>query len=383
MNKLVYIVVPIIVIAVVVISIVKIDGVEPIDSEKLTCTKTTDQSAVKHSENADKVRAVWIYYRELSTDVNDAGDYEKKIDKIFSTISDKKYNVAFVQVRAFADAFYKSEYFPVSKYLCGGNASFDALEIICKVAKKYGIAVHAWINPYRVSYEAEDTAGENMLKTGTGVFYDPANNDAQQLILNGVKELIQNYDISGIHIDDYFYPSDIGETDKASYDEYVKEGGTLPIDSWRRSNVNYLMRHIYEFMKAKNIGLIFSISPSADIGKNYSSYYADVYAWCGNKGYADWIIPQIYFGYNNSSMPFERTLSSWENLIQNDSVKLIVGLAGYKSGKTDQFAGDGQNEFLDSADVIDRQIQDVLGRDTCLGFSVYSYESIRDGKVNA
>lgn len=343
---------------------------------KLYGIRTEDTKNTSPEKN-EKVRAVWIFYKELSTENPDKSDYEKKIDEIFKKISEKNYNVAFVQVRAFSDAFYKSKYFEPTKYLCGGNVSFDALEIICKYAKKYGVSVHAWINPYRVSYDKDAAAETNMIKTGSGTYYNPASSEAQKLILNGIREIIENYDVSGIHIDDYFYPTDITNEDADEYSKYKSNGGTLEIDSWRRSNVNELVKSIYTLIKEKNENLIFSISPGADIKKDYISYYADVYAWCGNSGYCDWIVPQIYFGFNNSNMPFIKTLDSWEALIKNDSVKLIPGLPAYKTGKEDAYAGEGKSEFVsDGKDVINKQIEEVNSRKSCAGYAVYSYSYI-------
>ncbi len=328
--------------------------------------------------NSSAVRAVWIYYNELATNENDEEKYRDKIDTMFCEIKKADLNVAFVQVRAFNDAFYKSQHFSPSKYLCDGNASFDALKIICETGNKYDVSVHAWINPYRVSYDTSTLANELMLKTASGVFYDPGNADARALILSGVKELVSNYDIDGIHIDDYFYPADIGQTDAASYAAYTDGGGTLAQGAWRRSNVNTLLRYIYETLKSTDDDLIFSISPSADIDKNYSEYYADVYSWCGNKGYADWIIPQVYFGFQNQSLPFSSTVTAWEGLIKNDSVKLIIGLPGYKIGEVDEFAGTGKNEFLtDGAGIVKKQISEVENRESCYGYSIYSYSSLQ------
>lgn len=365
-----------------VISFYSYAKLSSVDNEKNTKNRNLSSETAKNrtkSVSNEQIRAVWIFYKELSTDNPDKKEYEKKISEIFANISSKGYNVAFVQVRAFSDAFYKSDYFKPTKYLCDGNVSFDALKIICKYAKKYGVSVHAWINPYRVSYDTNEKVSDTMLKTESGVYYNPASKDAQKLIINGVREIIENYDVSGIHIDDYFYPTDIGTADENWYSEYKKGGGTLEIDSWRRSNVNNLVKDIYSLIKSKDESLIFSISPGADIKKDYISYCADVYAWCGNTGYCDWIIPQIYFGFNNSNMPFSKTLSSWEALIKNNSVKLIPGLPAYKVGKEDAFAGDGKTEFVDSGkDVVKKQIEEVKSRKSCAGYAVYSYSYISE-----
>ncbi len=375
-NKFLSLFIAVILLLLSLLSFLKLYGV---DTERKDNEIPKKAQKGTQSDSEEKVRAVWIFYKELATDNPDKKAYEKKISKIFRTLEEEKYNVAFVQVRAFSDAFYRSEFFKPTKYLCGGDMPFDALEIICKYAKKHGIHVHAWINPYRVSYDKTEKVTESMLKTDSGIYYDPSSANVQMLIINGIREIIDNYEVYGIHLDDYFYPTDIGDADKDSYIEYKKNGGTLETDAWRRSNVNNLIKEIYRTLKEKDENLIFSVSPGADIKKDYISYYADVYAWCGNKGYCDWIIPQIYFGFKNSSMPFTKTLDSWEALIKNDSVKLIPGLPAYKIGKEDAYAGEGKTEFIDGGkDVIKKQIKEVNSRKNCAGYSIYSYSYIKD-----
>ncbi len=356
-----------------IISYLNLSSIPPKAEENHISESMSQKSGAKDISN---VKAVWLFYKEIASETDDKKLYKSKIESIFKDISRHGYNVVFVQVRAFADAFYKSNYFPASKYLNGGNVDFDALKIICDTAEKYKLDVHAWINPYRVSYDMSTTPNELMIKTESEVLYNPANEEARKLILNGVKELIDRYDIKGIHIDDYFYPADIADIDNADYELYVSGGGLLDKESWRRSNVNTLIKSIYTLLKNRDQNLILSISPGADIKKNYSSYFADVYAWCGNDGYCDWIIPQIYFGFENSNMPFISTLNSWENLIKSNKVKLIPGLPAYKQGEPDEFAGDGKNEFVENDDVISREIDEIKKRDTCHGYAIYSYSYI-------
>jgi len=57
---------------------------------------------------------------------------------------------------------------------------------------------------------------------------------------NVIRDLVTNYDLDGIHFDDYFYPYPSNEEfpDLATYNEYVANGGGLSRDDWRRDNVN-------------------------------------------------------------------------------------------------------------------------------------------------
>ena len=116
----------------------------------------------------------------------------------------------------------------------------------------------------------------------------------------------------------------------------------------------------------KNI--CFTISPSSDIDKNYNSHYADVNKWLTQNGYADYIIPQIYYGYENEDMPFKDTLLKWTSI---NSSKLIIGLGIYKCGKKDVYAKSGESEWINDSDIISKQIIDVINNNLN-GFSIYS-----------
>ena len=84
------------------------------------------------------------------------------------------------------------------------------------------------------------------------------------------------------------------------------------------------------------------------------------------------IIPQIYYGFENETMPFENCLEEWKNICTNENVKLVPGLALYKSGQTDDFAGEtGKDEWINYNDVIKRQVICLEDAD-CSGFSLYS-----------
>ena len=192
----------------------------------------------------------------------------------------------------------------------------------------------------------------------------------QRLIIDGVDELLRNYDIKGIHIDDYFYPPDFGEKDKADYEAYIKKGGKLSLSQWRKENVNSLVSAIYAKVKSFGEDKIFSISPAGNIKRNNDEIYADVKLWCKG-GYCDIILPQIYFGFENETLPFEKCLDSWLELTDSEKVTLIPALALYKRGKEDIYAGKAKNEWLENNDVITRQIE-MLKSKNCQGFGLYS-----------
>lgn len=332
----------------------------------------------------EQIRAMWLTCYELSEMLGKGSQeyFSDKISEVFELCQNKRINTVFIQVRPFFDALYLSEIFEWSEYAkssSGKIPDFDPLEIIVDIAENYGVSIHAWINPYRVSYDSSaeiDQAIENCaFSCDEGVFLDPSSLEAQKMVLDGVREILENYDIDGIHIDDYFYPQTNISFDKTAYEAYIDCGGKLSKDNWRRENVNSLVSALYSLVHSVKPEGIFSISPAGDITKNKTSHYADVELWCTRNGYADWVIPQIYYGFNHDKMPFEKIANKWKKLAEKGKVKLICGLASYKQGQPDSGAGRGENEWVNDNDVIIRQTEYVIsiGYD---GYAYFSYSSV-------
>lgn len=336
-------------------------------------------------------KAAWLSYAELS--ITRAGDsreeYIAYIDGIFDNMKEIGISDVFVHVRPFADAFYPSELFPTSAFACGvqgGELPFDILSLIIERAKIENLGVHAWINPYRIShgndinelYEKhparlmyETGAGEDVVVRDNGIYFNPASQKALKLIVDGARELLENYDIKGIHIDDYFYFEDCADFDFRQYKKYTNRGGTLSLENWRRENVSCLLSSLYSAVKGFGEDKIFSVSPSGDIAKCYNEGYADVYLWCREKGYCDMIIPQLYYGFENERLPFGRCLEDWSALCGGDGPVLVIGLALYKVGEEDVYALSGKNEWLERSDIIARQAA-LVKEKNCFGFALYS-----------
>lgn len=320
----------------------------------------------------------WMTYSELTVTekLKNKEAYREYIDAYFENMKRVGVTDCFVQVRPFADAMYKSELFPVSKYAVNAE-DFDVLETVIDLSESYGIGIHAWINPYRISFYPLESNSvwlksykNSVITLDSGSYFNPADIKTQELILSGVEELLENYNIKGIHIDDYFYPEDIADNDKAQFRTYKKAGGKKDISSWRRENVNGLVSAIYSKVKAYGEDKIFSISPAGNIDRDYSVLYADVYAWCKG-GYCDMILPQIYFGFENETLPFEKCLDRWLSISDTAKVKLVPGLALYKCGKEDTFAGEGKAEWQKNSDIISRQVKTLRDKG-CHGFALYS-----------
>lgn len=344
---------------------------------------------------ADEYRGVWINYNELSMKSVGGGtaeDFKNKIDTMFENIKAFGLNTVIFQVRPFSDSFCSSEIFPWSSYITGEqgkNPGYDPFLIATNEAEKYGLKIEAWINPYRVSYKdnfddlsesnpakqwyTDNPLTDDLIITGSGIYYNPSSKRAQKIIIDGVREIVKNYNISAIHMDDYFYPTVDEGVDVDLYTNYRNEGGELSLDDWRRENVNTFISGLYSSVKSIKQDVKVVISPAGDIEKNYSMLYADVLKWCSQGGYADIIMPQLYYGFKNSSKPFLKMLNLWSEAVKSGNVKLCVGLAYYKSGKTDDNAGDGINEWCENGNICSEEIRYSRRKDNYCGFSVYSY----------
>lgn len=360
----------------------------------LSLTSCSSEPPVQQKPNAEqtpvtvepRISAVWLSCYELSTMFLDGTEesFINHVNNVVDSCLKYKINTLFLQVRPFCDAFYPSDIFPWSKYCIDKNGNYpdyDPLEIFLNLMHKNGIELHAWINPYRISFDPQYVPGKDFtdysVSCSEGVYLNPSRVESQKTVLNGVREILEKYDIDGIHIDDYFYPVKDKKFDSIEYAAYRDSGGKMSLSDWRCNNVNSLVSSMYSLVHSISSDVVFSISPAADINKNEKSLYADVELWFENEGYADWIIPQIYFGFEHNLKPFERVASRWEKLADGSHVKLLCGLAAYKQGKTDSTAGTGSEEWVEKVDVIERQI-DYLNNNSCWqGYALFSFSNIK------
>jgi len=318
--------------------------------------------AIPTPGRSGEMRGVWVasvYNLDFPSRRNmSAADMRREIDSILERVHTLGMNAVFVQVRPAADALYRSEIFPWSAMITGtqGQAppeNFDPLAYWVERAHALGIEVHAWINPYRITNRSENITNVNQLAQGhparenphwvitynNALFFDPALPEVRQLIADGVAEIMQNYNIDGIHLDDYFYPS----RDFPDQASFVTHGRGMDLHDWRRENVNDMLRLLQSTIREINPDVRFGVSPTA-IWKNqstdprgsdtngmesYHRLYADTRRWV-IEGMVDYIVPQIYWYFGHDRADYERVLSWWENLVEGTNVDLYIGLAIYR-----------------------------------------------------
>ncbi len=369
-------------------------------------------SAVPQNENSgisplpETVKSVWMAYFELekyTSECKDENSFESEIKSAFKKVKSLGLNTVTVQVRPCADAFYKSDYFPVSKYCFGVQGSeliYDPLAVMVKAAHNLNLRIEAWINPYRVSQDAdtgalssgnpakkwlEDSEKSSCVYVADKIYFNPACSEVTELIVNGVREIVKNYAVDGIHFDDYFYPTTNEDIDEKEYLQYQSNGGDTELGDWRRNNVSEMIKAVYKAVKEENSSVLFGISPQSKVSTDYSTLYADVEKWASEPGYADYICPQIYFGFYNEVQPFTRTAKEWSE--RATAVKLYVGLPLYKAGKEDKFASAEQsyaiNEFVENNNIVSRQIAYLSQLTNVGGYYIYSFSYLVDSQDDA
>lgn len=340
------------------------------------CRSTTPpspQTQERPSATDGETRGVWVSYLDLDPLLAGARptDAAARLDGLLDTCKKSGMNTVFFHVRAHSDAYYPSAIFPPAESATALLADgFDPLAHAVNAAHERGLAIHAWINPYRIG-EDKTTAvldGDTDIFQKDGVwYYNPASPDARRAVLDGVRDILDRYAVDGIHFDDYFYPA--GMTAQAEGFETVPDG--ITVADWRRAQVDLLVSGVYGLTHA--YGRVFGVSPSALIASNRVSAYADVAAWMAQAGYIDYVCPQIYFGFGNTAHPFNEVLATWEDLPRREGVELYIGLALYKADAVDTYAGDGHAEWCEHDDIIARQVTMLRASGAADGFALFRY----------
>lgn len=347
---------------------------------------TPAPTATAEPTAAAPYRAVWVSYLEWQQmDFSTPETFSGDIAVILDNIRNLGATVVLAQVRPFGDALYPSSYYPFS-HLCTGqqgrDPGYDPLALLVQAAHDRGLALEAWVNPYRIQAGLTPAlCGASPAKlhpdwvkyTDTGAYLDPANTAVRQYIADAVGELCANYDVDGIHFDDYFYPTTDPAFDAA---DYAASGTALTRDDWRRENVNALVELCHA--TARRYGVRFGVAPVGDPEQNYALQYSDAARWL-RQGTVDYLMPQLYWGQEyvkdgDTSHSLARLAGAWAALPRAAGVRLYAGLGAYRIG-----AGDGSDEG--SEWVSGRALADqlnLLDRLGVQGAGLYRYASLFD-----
>lgn len=349
-----------------------------------------------NAERQKEYRGIWFSYLDYSKTLSGLSkeQFEKEIISIFAQIKDFGFNTVIFQVLPHADALYESEIYPTSALVSGeigGEAEYDPLEIACQKAHQLELNIEAWINPFRAYaendadkistelpfgqwYQDAEKKGDYIVLVGDRWYYNPCEPEVRKMIASGVKEIAENYDVDGIHIDDYFYP-----TTEESFDEkaYLRYGGTADLAAFRRECVSEAIREMYSAVKEADSSISFGISPQGNLENCYNKLYADVYKWAAEEGYADYIMPQLYYSFKQSYYSFSFALDKWKSIEWNEKTKLCIGLSAYKlSGLYTYSTEEEKNDWATSTDMLARQLKEGREVSNYGGMAVFAYSNL-------
>ncbi len=316
---------------------------------------------------------------------------KEELIKLFDALAFLNFNAVFFQVRPECDALYNSSFDPWSFWLTGkqGRAPepfYDPLEFAIEEAHKRGMELHAWINPYRAvrktgSYKIAPNHvsrkhPEWIITSGKLKYLNPGLPQVRNYVVNVIKEIVRNYNVDGIHFDDYFYPyppNEIKTEDFGTFKRYSRGIGS--IEEWRRDNVNLLIKEIYTEIKKIKPFVKFGVSPfgiwrnNVPAGINgfdaYSRIYADPVYWLENN-LVDYIVPQLYWPFGGGQ-DFAK-LSDWWSLQKNNS-QFYAGLGFYRAGSW-------------NSDEIPNQIEYLRGNPFAEGFVIFRAANVFDNVKN-
>ena len=268
-------------------------------------------------------------------------------------------NAVMMQIRPATDAFYPSPMEPWSEWLTGRQGLppwpyYDPLAFMITETHRRGMEFHAWCNPYRATFNISKssispahitrTHPEWFLTYGTTRYFDPGNKLAQDYVNNVIRDMVSRYDVDAIHFDDYFYPYPIPGKEFPDAESYRRSGSTLPLEDWRRSNVDSIILSLSKTIKSVKPWVRFGISPfgvwrNADkdpegsatkAGQtNYDNLYANILLWMKN-GWIDYVVPQLYWEFNHRAAPYEVLLDWWDK--HSYGIPCYVGLGYFKAG---------------------------------------------------
>lgn len=296
-------------------------------------------------------------------------------------------NAVFVQIKGMGDAYYNSPYEPWSVSITGTRGTdpgYDVLKFMVDEAHARGIEFHAWMNPYRIATRANAGASYPSLHPSVQPdwvvshekiqIYNPAVPEVRQRLADIVKDVINKYNVDGIHFDDYFYPDPSSAGVMVSDDpDYQKYGaGYATKADFRRANVDKAIQAVHDVIVATRPNVVFSVSPAPNHDYNYNTLYADVRKWC-QEGWLDIVIPQLYQEIGNQYNDFQVRLSWWAQY--NYDAVLMVGHALYK------FGDPSMPSAFQSPDELQRQFDMTRRNKKAVGNLMYSAQYILQNRV--
>ncbi|MEA2083673.1 MAG: family 10 glycosylhydrolase [Thermodesulfobacteriota bacterium] len=309
-------------------------------------------------------------------------DTPAEIERTCNAAKSAGFDALLVQVRGRADAYYKSRIAPRAESLVDDPPDFDPLASVLKACGS--IPVHAWLNVYYLwtgndppadpthaagagrSWILRDVDGRKVSDYSEfdravgwieGIYADPASSGYRRRFASIVKELLDQYDLAGIHLDFVRYPGPayghggkLGRKFQKTWGfdpRWIPDGSVMAdLDGWlsgdmdpaeqvlttaallwadlRSSRITALVRDVRKAIcqSGRNVALSAAIFP--DFGPAFVEKGQDWLYWTEN-GLVDALFPMAYFGEP------ERVGRQLENVaaLLKPSIQAWAGLGAY------------------------------------------------------
>ncbi len=294
--------------------------------------------------------------------------------KMLDSLQTNNFNAIVIQIRPTADSFYPSNLEPWSTYLNGKNGRrpnpfYDPLQFVIEEAHRRCIEVHVWLNPYRVTNapgQINNLSPEHVyfknrdliVKYGDKYYFNPGLDETREFLNKVVQDIVERYDIDGVHLDDYFYPYPEGNDDFPDEEAFRKfPRGFTSKNDWRRNNVNLVITELQETIKSLKPWVQFGVSPfgvwrnndkdaegsATRAGvTNYDDLYADILKWM-REGTVDYVVPQLYWEIGKKVADYEVLVKWWSD--HSYGKNIYIGLYASGLGVTKTSAWQNGNEL--------------------------------------
>ena len=357
-------------------------------------------SVVSLAQPKPEFRGVWVATVD-NIDWPTKGNFNSDSQKVeFTRLLDMHQrnglNAIIAQIRPATDAFYPSPYEPWSEFLTGKqgvppNPYYDPLQFMIEETHKRGMKFHAWCNPYRAVFNIAKSSiapthitkvhPEWFLTYGDKKYFDPGNKQAQQFVVNVIRDIVSRYDVDAIHFDDYFYPYRITGKEFPDDSSFAIYGNGMNKDDWRRSNVDSVILFLSKAIKEENKKVQFGISPfgvwrnadkdpegsATQAGQtNYDDLYADILLWL-KQGWIDYVAPQLYWEFGHPRAPYEVLLDWWSK--HSYGKHCYIGLGIYRANSS--------KEWKDKT-LLPRQIEALRNTPNIQGMIFFSSKSFNN-----
>lgn len=298
-----------------------------------------------------EVRAVWLttvygldWPQRVAASEDSRKAQQEAVCGMLDRLQEANFNTVFFQVRMRGDVAYRSDIEPASAVFSGKYGrlpGYDPLAFMVAECHKRGLECHAWFVTFPVGSDkiVREQGRLSVVKRHPELckhhkgewFLDPGVPGTADYILKLVKEIVNGYDIDGIHFDYIRYPEAARNfPDKITYRKY---GRKMRLEDWRRQNINRMVYRIYDWVKLVKPWVQVSSSPLGKYNRiprvpnagwtAYESVYQDAAQWL-LAGKQDMIVPMMYYLHENF-FPFV------DNWVENANGRMIVpGLGAYR-----------------------------------------------------